>query len=111
MCNFSEAAPVFVKKLKDQKIRDGDTVILTCSVEGEPRPQITWYRNGTEILDNQVSPPLHLAFGDFGCVEVWPAVVPQNPEFTETCTINTSRLLSVCPSLSGCVSVSLSLSL
>ena len=68
--DFSEAAPVFVKKLKDQKIRDGDTVILTCSVEGQPRPQITWSRNGVEILDNQVSQPPPPACGGMRDVEV-----------------------------------------
>ena len=80
--DFSEAAPVFVKKLKDQKIRDGDTVILTCSVEGQPRPQITWSRNGVEILDNQVSQPPPPACGGMCDVEVtWSY---KNPEFTKT---------------------------
>ena len=99
--DFSEAAPVFVKKLKDQKIRDGDTVILTCSVEGQPRPQITWSRNGVEILDNQVSQPPPPACGGMRDVEVMWSY--KKPEFTKThehvkyqSSICLSAYLSVC---------------
>ncbi|KAL8593184.1 hypothetical protein ACOMHN_009839 [Nucella lapillus] len=48
-----EVAPVFGKTLKDQRVKDGDTILLTCSVKGRPRPQVTWTRHGEEILDNQ----------------------------------------------------------
>lgn len=104
--DFSEAAPVFLKKLKDQKIRDGDTVILTCSVEGQPRPQITWSRNGVEILDNQVSQPPPPACGGLRDVEVtWSY---KNPEFTKTHE-HVKYQPSIC--LSVCLPVCLSLNL
>lgn len=37
-------APKFVKKLQPKWAPDGATVQFECKVEGNPRPQITWFR-------------------------------------------------------------------
>jgi hypothetical protein len=53
---FSDPAkPNFTRQLKDIFCKDGDNVTLECEVQGQPRPQITWYRDGKEILDSQVN--------------------------------------------------------
>ncbi|KAK6166181.1 hypothetical protein SNE40_022939 [Patella caerulea] len=46
--------PEFQSELKDITCRDGESVILQCKVKGEPRPQVTWLRDGEELLDGQV---------------------------------------------------------
>lgn len=37
-------APNFVEKLQPKHVPDGATVQFECHVEGNPRPQITWFR-------------------------------------------------------------------
>lgn len=52
---FSDSAkPKFTRQLKDIFCKDGDNVTLECEIQGQPRPQITWYRESKEILDSQV---------------------------------------------------------
>uniref|UniRef100_A0A9J2P3W7 Immunoglobulin I-set domain protein n=1 Tax=Ascaris lumbricoides TaxID=6252 RepID=A0A9J2P3W7_ASCLU len=38
--------PFFTKGLVDKWIDRGDTLELTCTVIGDPKPEIKWYRNG-----------------------------------------------------------------
>jgi len=33
-------------------VREGSSVRLTCDVEGDPKPQITWTKNGMRISDS-----------------------------------------------------------
>ncbi|CAG2187953.1 Myosin light chain kinase, smooth muscle,Myosin light chain kinase family member 4,Death-associated protein kinase 2,Myosin light chain kinase 3,Death-associated protein kinase 1,Death-associated protein kinase 3,Myosin light chain kinase 2, skeletal/cardiac muscle [Mytilus edulis] len=47
------AKPKFTRQLKDIFCKDGDNVTLECEIQGQPRPQITWYRESKEILDSQ----------------------------------------------------------
>ncbi|ESO99755.1 hypothetical protein LOTGIDRAFT_173543 [Lottia gigantea] len=46
--------PEFQSELQDLVCRDGDTASFQCKVKGEPRPQVTWLRDGEELLDGQV---------------------------------------------------------
>ncbi|CAG2056286.1 unnamed protein product, partial [Timema podura] len=39
-------APNFSTKLQDITINDGDQLLLSCTVEGDPEPQVTWSKNG-----------------------------------------------------------------
>lgn len=39
----------FLTPLRDQTIQEGDTLTLKCQVNGEPQPELKWYRNGTEL--------------------------------------------------------------
>ncbi len=43
-----------MKTLMDVACKDGDAITLECQVRGDPRPQITWLRDGEEIPDTQV---------------------------------------------------------
>ncbi|CAL1540809.1 unnamed protein product, partial [Lymnaea stagnalis] len=45
--------PHFTNTLKDTTIRDGEGLSLECEIEGNPRPQISWIRDGIEIFDSQ----------------------------------------------------------
>ncbi|XP_041374354.1 myosin light chain kinase, smooth muscle-like isoform X3 [Gigantopelta aegis] len=45
--------PTFLQTLSDQRCRDGESVTMECEVHGDPRPQITWYKDGEEVLDSQ----------------------------------------------------------
>lgn len=50
-------APRFIEKLQPQHAPDGATVQLECRVEGNPKPQITWFRETAIIkpsIDFQV---------------------------------------------------------
>jgi hypothetical protein len=43
------APPSFVVVPQPQTVREGDTVILDCVANGNPKPGIKWLRNGEEI--------------------------------------------------------------
>ncbi|KAL3854884.1 hypothetical protein ACJMK2_014120 [Sinanodonta woodiana] len=49
----SATEPYFSDPLHDVHCKDGDAVTLECTVNGSPRPQITWYKDNVEILDSQ----------------------------------------------------------
>ena len=59
--NGKNGKPVFIKPLSDIHCKDGDTVTLECEVTGSPRPQISWFKGSTEILDSQVTSLLQFA--------------------------------------------------
>ncbi|BFZ15552.1 hypothetical protein BsWGS_18591 [Bradybaena similaris] len=48
-----EVKPHFTSLLQDTVVRDGEGLVLECDIEGNPRPQISWFRDGLEILDSQ----------------------------------------------------------
>lgn len=41
--------PKLIKKLADQKVKEGDTLKLTVQVSSVPDPEITWYKDGQEV--------------------------------------------------------------
>ncbi|KAH9498297.1 hypothetical protein Btru_006474 [Bulinus truncatus] len=45
--------PHFTSLLKDTTVQDGEGLTLECDIEGNPRPQISWIRDGVEIFDSQ----------------------------------------------------------
>lgn len=45
----SFAAPNFVTVPLTQTVREGDQVVLECAANGNPRPKISWLRNGIDI--------------------------------------------------------------
>jgi len=47
------SAPRFVQKLQPKHAPDGTTVQFECHVEGNPRPQITWFKETAIILPSQ----------------------------------------------------------
>ncbi|XP_058463855.1 neogenin isoform X2 [Malaya genurostris] len=50
----SFAPPSFVIVPQPQTVREGDTVILDCVANGNPKPTIKWLRNGEEIDMNDL---------------------------------------------------------
>jgi len=46
--------PEFTKALKDLEINDGETLVLQCTVVGDPEPQITWTKNGKTISSSEI---------------------------------------------------------
>lgn len=46
--------PDFTKPLKDLQILDGETLTLSCSVTGDPEPQILWAKNGNAISSSEI---------------------------------------------------------
>jgi len=42
--NEKPTAPRFIEKLQPKHVPDGGAVQFECHVEGNPRPQITWFR-------------------------------------------------------------------
>lgn len=46
--------PAFTKSLKNQSIRDGERLVLECSVNGDPDPQISWCKNGKTISSSEI---------------------------------------------------------
>ncbi|XP_035730756.1 obscurin-like isoform X5 [Vespa mandarinia] len=41
--------PKLLKKLTDQRIKEGDTLKLTVEISGTPEPEIKWYKDGQEV--------------------------------------------------------------
>uniref|UniRef100_A0A4X2K7E0 Alpha-protein kinase 2 n=1 Tax=Vombatus ursinus TaxID=29139 RepID=A0A4X2K7E0_VOMUR len=71
----SELAPrsalCFLSTLPSQKVPEKSDLVLRCTVSGQPKPEVTWYKNGHaisdsniisnyEILENQYVHMLHL---------------------------------------------------
>ena len=67
----SQRAPVFVELLNDRKVMDGDSVLLSCTVSGQPRAQITWLRDDDEINDDQVSLIILVTTTLLGAIVTW----------------------------------------
>ncbi|XP_018337981.1 PREDICTED: titin isoform X9 [Trachymyrmex septentrionalis] len=46
-------SPTFVKRLSPIKVMDGESVNLTCVVEGKPTPRVEWYHNDMPIKEGK----------------------------------------------------------
>ncbi|GAB0086378.1 hypothetical protein DMENIID0001_004290 [Sergentomyia squamirostris] len=46
--------PSFTEQLKDLTVQDGGTLLLTCSVRGDPDPQITWSKGGKTLSSSEI---------------------------------------------------------
>ena len=44
----------FKEKPKDQVGVDGDRITVTCKVSGNPKPEITWFKNKQPIKKSKV---------------------------------------------------------
>ncbi|CAG2161698.1 unnamed protein product [Oppiella nova] len=47
-------APEFTDKLKDLKIKDGESLTLKAVVKGDPEPQIQWLKNGKPLSSSDI---------------------------------------------------------
>lgn len=41
--------PEFTMRIRDRRVQATYPVRLTCQVTGQPVPEVTWYKNDTEI--------------------------------------------------------------
>lgn len=48
-----QKAPKFKESLKNAKVTAGSTVIIDCVCEGEPEPDVDWFKDGTLIKDEE----------------------------------------------------------
>lgn len=44
--------PSFTERLYDISIKEGEPVKLTVRVAGHPPPEVTWYREGSQIVSS-----------------------------------------------------------
>ncbi|GLH11531.1 Titin, partial [Gryllus bimaculatus] len=47
-------APEFTAKLADLTVNDGESLLLNCSVTGDPEPQVTWSKNGQPLSSSDI---------------------------------------------------------
>ncbi|XP_025833492.1 twitchin isoform X4 [Agrilus planipennis] len=46
--------PKFTKELKDLTINDGESLTLSCIVQGDPEPQVTWTKNSKTLSSSDI---------------------------------------------------------
>ena len=46
--------PSIVDKLKDLKIKDGESLTLKTTIKGDPEPQVQWLKNGKHLASSDV---------------------------------------------------------
>lgn len=44
--------PGFTKKLKTTHVQEGDSVKLVVQVQGDPPPNVNWYRDGNQLVSS-----------------------------------------------------------
>ncbi|XP_007964589.1 striated muscle preferentially expressed protein kinase isoform X12 [Chlorocebus sabaeus] len=49
----SKAPPTFKVSLMDQSVREGQDVIMSIRVQGEPKPVVSWLRNRQPVRPDQ----------------------------------------------------------
>ncbi|KAJ8886800.1 hypothetical protein PR048_013012 [Dryococelus australis] len=47
-------APEFTVKLQDITVSDGDQLHLSCTIKGDPEPQVMWTRNGKVLTSSDI---------------------------------------------------------
>nr|CAD7456922.1 unnamed protein product [Timema tahoe] len=73
-------APNFSTKLQDITINDGDQLLLSCTVEGDPEPQVTWSKNGQKDGEALLAPLCTLALILFHSKSVIRHEVVEHPQ-------------------------------
>lgn len=46
-------SPSFVKRLSPVRVMDGESVILTCTVQGKPTPKVEWFHDNKPIKEGK----------------------------------------------------------
>ena len=46
-------SPTFVKRLSPVRVMDGETVSMTCVVQGKPTPKVEWYHDKKPIKEGK----------------------------------------------------------
>ena len=48
----SATAPEFLDRLTTREVKEGESVRFTIRVMGKPAPEVTWYREGSQIISS-----------------------------------------------------------
>ncbi|PSN48991.1 hypothetical protein C0J52_03867 [Blattella germanica] len=46
--------PEFTKKLQDLTVNDGEQLLLTCTIKGDPDPQVNWSKDGKTLSSSDI---------------------------------------------------------
>lgn len=49
---LGDCLPQFVTRLRDRRVQATYPIQFTCQTVGWPIPEITWYKDGSEIVEN-----------------------------------------------------------
>lgn len=49
---LGDCLPQFVTRLRDRRVQATYPIQFSCQTVGWPIPEITWYKDGTEIIEN-----------------------------------------------------------
>ena len=74
---FVVVAPVIADSSSEVSVISGESAVLQCEVSGEPRPQVTWTKNGVR-LSSQTDP--HYYITETGSLQIFSA----HPDDTAT---------------------------
>ena len=44
--------PEFTERLRTKEVKEGSTVTFSVRVTGKPPPEVTWYREGSQIVSS-----------------------------------------------------------
>src|SRR5690242_17252423 len=49
----NRSLPVFIQSLQDKTIQEGEKLLLQIRVNGQPKPQVIWYKDNQPIRNTQ----------------------------------------------------------
>ena len=52
VCTASMIPPQFTDRLQTKEVKEGEAVRFTIRVTGRPPPEVTWYREGSQIVSS-----------------------------------------------------------
>ncbi|XP_077869715.1 uncharacterized protein LOC102801843 [Saccoglossus kowalevskii] len=88
--------PSFVRPLKSTTVEDGQPLKMVCEVEGMPTPEITWFRDGENLLE---LPEFSTTFDNGICTVTLEEVFPEDAGEFECRATNPAGMTSTLATL------------